>query len=110
MENEARIPSFAVFCRYAEDFRGYFLPGVFGDCYRKEDAYKACVAVHPQFVALSAELQEMENSTSLAYRTKLYEAYKLMRPYAKREQDILVRVLIRSQYLNGGRNEKSKKI
>lgn len=91
MANKDRLISFTAFPRYIQDFRGYFLPaGTFGDYYRQEEAYRACAAAHPEFVQLSAELQAMKDFESLEYSTKLYEAYVLMRQYAKRDQDILI--------------------
>jgi hypothetical protein len=89
--NKDRPISFNAFPRYVQDFRGYFLPkGTFGDYYRQEEVYRACAAAHPEFVLLSMELQAMKDFESPEYITKLYEAYTLMRRYAKRDQDILI--------------------
>lgn len=53
-----------------------------GDAYRSQEHYKRCMKECSEFADMVAELRKREDHYSPEYIEKLYEAYKLMRPYA----------------------------
>ena len=90
------------------NFADFFAPiGIMvGDMNRNKPVYQSCLANHPELAALAAELQaydfsefdidEKTGNTIIkpldpqrpAMLRKLYDAYLLMRPYAKNKQDL----------------------
>lgn len=90
MAKRSPFLSFEDFERRKElSFRGFFLGGLAGECYRKLDVFILCMQAHPRkFPKLVEKLREYKDNDSPEYRRMLYEAYKLMYPYAKSNKDL----------------------
>ncbi len=89
------------------NFHMFFAPigTMMGDIYRDTPAYKNCVTAHPEFETLAAKLQGYDfeefdldeeghpmiketDSKRDEMMCKLYDAYLIMRPYAKKSGDL----------------------
>jgi hypothetical protein len=100
--------SYEEFVPRCSNFASFFAPigSMVGDLNRNEAVYQNCLAEHPELATLAAELQQydfyefyIDEKTGkpvikppdpqrpLMLR-KLYDAYLLMRPYAKNRSDL----------------------
>ena len=69
---------------FALHFAGKPGEHLMGDIYRRQEHYQECMKAHPEeFGKLSAELYDVRDDNSPEYIDKLYEAYKMMHPYAQ---------------------------
>ncbi len=94
MANKDPLLSFEEFMRQNNSFLLHFLgePGnhFLGDAYRDQEPYKLCMAAYPEeFGKLAEELQQIYRPRdSLEGYAKLYEAYKLMYPFAESNEEL----------------------
>ncbi|MBI5457684.1 hypothetical protein HY971_03100 [Candidatus Kaiserbacteria bacterium] len=96
------------FVQRCSNFASFFAPigSMVGDMNRSKPVYQSCLADHPELAALAAELQaydfykfDIDEKTGRpiikppdpqrpVMLRKLYDAYLLIRPYAKKKQDL----------------------
>jgi hypothetical protein len=99
MANQDPLLLYEEFVERQNKFHMHFVgqPGAhaMGDIYRrKSNAYQECMGAHPvEFEKLRSELQAMHYDGNtlffgLTYRKKLYDAYVMMHPYAKRNCEL----------------------
>lgn len=100
--------TFEEFSTKGGNFHMFFAPigSMMGDIYRKKPTYQNCLKEHPELETLAAELREYDfEEFDIDEQTgkpvikptdpergemmrKLYDAYLIMKPYAKRSGDL----------------------
>lgn len=76
------ILSYSNFLKTKNSFHAHFYRNFTGRIYRTQSAYKKCYKASEYFRKLAAQLKKRNDYYSADFLFKLYEAYKLMRPYA----------------------------
>lgn len=82
MSDTEVVLSFEVFVKIKNNFQCHFFKNWVGHCYRTQSAYQKCKMAHPNFCELAQYLMARCEYLSDVYIEELYEAYKMMRPYA----------------------------
>lgn len=77
------VLSFDKFMRVKNNFHLHFVVNFVGCIYRTQDAFQKCVKDNSGFHRVVQWLNIPLNYSSDEYPIKLYEAYKMMREYAK---------------------------
>lgn len=77
------ILSFNNFLEVKNNFHGHFYRNFMGEIYRTQSAYKKCYEANKDFRELSSQLMQYDDYSSDDSLMKLYEAYKMMCPYAE---------------------------
>ena len=107
-QEDNQLLSFEEFKKKGGNFHMFFGPvgNMYSDMYRSKTVYQNALAAHPEFGALAAELQgydfmefDIDEKTGATIikpadprreemMRKLYDAYLIMKPYAKRSGDL----------------------
>lgn len=77
------VLSFDIFLLVKNNFQLHFETNWAGDLYRKQDAYCQCIKSNRSFGSLARRLRRHSKFGLENYLPELYEAYKMMRPYAQ---------------------------
>ena len=104
---ESKALSFEEFSKSGGNFSEFFSPlgSMTGDIYRNQAVYQDCLAEHPELEALAIELRDydfeefhIDEKTGEVIKDadpkrggmmqKLYQAYLIMRPYAKDDREL----------------------
>lgn len=83
--DKEKILCFESFLRVKNNFQLHFTVGFCGDIYRKQNAYRKCAVARKDFCSLVQRLMQLgeRHLYTDECQLELYEAYKMMRPYAE---------------------------
>lgn len=78
-----------VFIRKCNNFCLFFIDNFIGTFYQKTEVYKKCLVEHKEKMeSIIKRLHAHKNVHSIEYKTILYEAYVIMRPYVQSDHEL----------------------